>query len=139
MNKVVSMLRSELDQVKREKNVIELRGIRMEKLLDHCLDPKFEQEVSADLALLKNRTNRCVVSHLFNRCEEDDEIEGDEGQSKRNEGEEKEEDRFEGDKEQQQKSEGGKEEVQRKRIEGDADEVIWIDDNNGNTMVASSK
>lgn len=69
-----------------KKKVIEVRVIRMEKLLDYCLDPKFELEVRTNLALLKNRTNRCVVSHLFNRCEEEDE-----GQSKRNEGEQKEE------------------------------------------------
>ena len=36
LNKVVSFLRSELFQVKREKDVLELKVIRMEKLLDHC-------------------------------------------------------------------------------------------------------
>ncbi|BBG94049.1 hypothetical protein Prudu_002245 [Prunus dulcis] len=34
LNKVVSLLRSELFQVKREKDVLELKVIRMEKLLD---------------------------------------------------------------------------------------------------------
>ncbi|BBG98948.1 hypothetical protein Prudu_008476, partial [Prunus dulcis] len=65
LNKVVSLLRSELFQVKREKDVLHLKVIRMEKLLDQCLGPQFEQEVRRDLALLKQRTNRCVVSHLF--------------------------------------------------------------------------
>ncbi|BBN68474.1 hypothetical protein Prudu_443S000200 [Prunus dulcis] len=65
LNKVVSFLRSELFQVKREKDILHLKVIRMEKLLDRCLGPQFEQEVRRDLALLKQRTNRCVVSHLF--------------------------------------------------------------------------
>ncbi|BBG96664.1 hypothetical protein Prudu_005527 [Prunus dulcis] len=55
LNKVVSLLRSELFQVKREKDVLELKVIRMEKLLDHCLGSQFEQEVRKDLALLKGR------------------------------------------------------------------------------------
>ncbi|BBN68514.1 hypothetical protein Prudu_463S000100, partial [Prunus dulcis] len=66
LNKVVSLLRSELFQVKREKDVLELKVIRMEKLLDHCLGPQFEQEVRRDLALLKERTNRCA-SHIYLR------------------------------------------------------------------------
>ncbi|KAI5328497.1 hypothetical protein L3X38_027894 [Prunus dulcis] len=49
LNKVVSLLRSELFQVKREKDVLELMVIQMEKLLDHCLGPQFEQEVRRDL------------------------------------------------------------------------------------------
>ncbi|KAI5351173.1 hypothetical protein L3X38_004064 [Prunus dulcis] len=96
LNKVVSLLRSELFQVKREKDVIHLKVIRMEKLLDQCLGPQFEQEVRRDLALLKQRTNRCVVSHLFKGYREMDDIQWDEGPSNRNEGEEKEEEGIEG-------------------------------------------
>ncbi|KAI5327394.1 hypothetical protein L3X38_026790 [Prunus dulcis] len=96
LNKVVSLLRSELFQVKREKDVLHLKVIRMEKLLDHCLGPQFEQEVRRDLALLKQRTNRCVVSHLFKGyAEMDDLLQQDEGPSNRNEGEEKEDEGIE--------------------------------------------
>ncbi|KAI5354950.1 hypothetical protein L3X38_007845 [Prunus dulcis] len=95
-NKVVSLLRSELFQVKREKDVLHLKVIRMEKLLDQCLGPQFEQEVRRDLALLKQRTNRCVVSHLFKGYGEMDDIQWDEGPSNRNEGEEKEDEGIEG-------------------------------------------
>ncbi|KAI5342070.1 hypothetical protein L3X38_009945 [Prunus dulcis] len=98
LNKVVSLLRSELFQVKREKDVLHLKVIRMEKLLDQCLGPQFEQEVRRDLALLKQRTNRCVVSHLFKGYGEmDDLLQHDEGPSNRNEGEEKEDEGIEGD------------------------------------------
>ncbi|BBG96674.1 hypothetical protein Prudu_005540 [Prunus dulcis] len=84
---VVSFLRSELFQVKREKDILHLKVIRMEKLLDRCLGPQFEQEVRRDLALLKQRTNRCVVSHLFKGYGElDDLLQQDEGPSNRNEG-----------------------------------------------------
>ncbi|BBN70497.1 hypothetical protein Prudu_1489S000200 [Prunus dulcis] len=94
---VVSLLRSELFQVKREKDVLHLKVIRMEKLLDQCLGPQFEQEVRRDLALLKQRTNRCVVSHLFKGyAEMDDLLQQDEGPSNRNEGEEKEDEGIEG-------------------------------------------
>ncbi|BBN69123.1 BURP domain-containing protein, partial [Prunus dulcis] len=89
LNKVVSFLRSELFQVKREKDVLHLKVIRMEKLLDRCLGPQFEQEVRRDLALLKQRTNRCVVSHLFKDMgypEMDDLLQQDEGPSNINEG-----------------------------------------------------
>ncbi|BBG93121.1 BURP domain-containing protein [Prunus dulcis] len=87
LNKVVSFLRSELFQVKREKDILHLKVIRMEKLLDRCLGPQFEQEVRRDLALLKQRTNRCVVSHLFKGYGElDDLLQQDEGPSNRNEG-----------------------------------------------------
>ncbi|XP_020412744.1 uncharacterized protein LOC109947238 [Prunus persica] len=96
LNKVVSLLRSELFQVKREKDVLHLKVIRMEKLLDQCLGPQFEQEVRRDLALLKQRTNRCVVSHLFKGYGEMDDIQWDEGPSNRNEGEEKEDEGIEG-------------------------------------------
>ncbi|KAI5348863.1 hypothetical protein L3X38_001750 [Prunus dulcis] len=97
LNKVVSLLRSELFQVKREKDVLHLKVIRMEKLLDQCLGPQFEQEVRRDLALLKQRTNRCVVSHLFKGyAEMDDLLQQDEGPSNRNEGEEKEDEGIEG-------------------------------------------
>ncbi|KAI5328655.1 hypothetical protein L3X38_028052 [Prunus dulcis] len=96
LNKVVSLLRSELFQVKREKDVLHLKVIRMEKLLDQCLGPQFEQEVRRDLALLKQRTNRCVVSHLFKGyAEMDDLLQQDEGPSNRNEGEEKEDEGIE--------------------------------------------
>ncbi|KAI5338385.1 hypothetical protein L3X38_017656 [Prunus dulcis] len=133
-NKVVSLLRSELFQVKREKDVLELKVIRMEKLLDHCLGPQFEQEVRRDLALLKERTNRCVISHLFKGSEEMDDIQWDEGPSNRNEGEEKEDEgiegpsnRNEGEEKEEEGIEGGEvegkpsevEEAQRKRSEGD--------------------
>ncbi|KAI5355512.1 hypothetical protein L3X38_008407 [Prunus dulcis] len=97
LNKVVSLLRSELFQVKREKDFLHLKVIRMEKLLDQCLGPQFEQEVRRDLALLKQRTNRCVVSHLFKGyAEMDDLLQQDEGPSNRNEGEEKEDEGIEG-------------------------------------------
>ncbi|KAI5353596.1 hypothetical protein L3X38_006490 [Prunus dulcis] len=96
LNKVVSLLTSELFQVKRENDVLELKVIRMEKLLDHCLGPQFEQEVRRDLALLKERTNRCVISHLFKGSEEIDDIQWDEGPSNRNEGEEKKDEGIEG-------------------------------------------
>ncbi|CAL2247232.1 unnamed protein product [Prunus armeniaca] len=96
LNKAVSLLRSELFQVKREKDVLELKVIRMEKILDHCLGPHFEQEVRRDIALLKERTNRCVVSHLFKGYEEVDGMQWDEGPSNRNEGEENEDEDIEG-------------------------------------------
>ncbi|CAL8088988.1 unnamed protein product [Prunus armeniaca] len=95
LNKAVSLLRSELFQVKREKDVLELTVIRMEKILDHCLGPHFEQEVRRDIALLKERTNRCVVSHLFRGYEEVDGMQWDEGPSNRNKGEENEEEGIE--------------------------------------------
>ncbi|CAL2271198.1 unnamed protein product [Prunus armeniaca] len=117
LNKVVSLLRSEF-QVKREKDVLELKVIRMEKLLDHCLGPQFEQEVRKDLALLKKRTNRCAISHLFNGSEEMDDIRWDEGPSNKFEGEEKEEEEgIEGGEAQRKRSEV--EEAQRKRSEGE--------------------
>ncbi|CAL2244238.1 unnamed protein product [Prunus armeniaca] len=137
LNKVVSLLRSELFQVKREKDVFELKVIRMEKLLDHCLGPQFEQEVRRDLALLKERTNRCAISHLFMGSEEMDDIQWDEGPSNRNEGEEKEEEGIEGGEEPSNRNEGKEkeeegieegevqrkpsevEEAQRKRSEGE--------------------
>ncbi|BBH05486.1 hypothetical protein Prudu_016886, partial [Prunus dulcis] len=147
LNKVVSFLRSELFQVKQEKDVLHLKVIRMEKLLDRCLGPQFEQEVRRDLALLKQRTNRCVVSHLFkgygdirkwmtyfNRMkgQEDEGIQGGEGPSYRNEGEEKEEEGIEGVKGQEEEGiEGGEvqgkpsevEEGQRKTSEGEQVQV----------------
>ncbi|CAL2227687.1 unnamed protein product [Prunus armeniaca] len=92
LNKAVSLLRSELFQVKREKDVLELKVIWMEKILDHCLGLHFEQEVRRDIALLKEMTNRCVVSHLFKGYEEVDGMQWDEAPSNRNEGEENEED-----------------------------------------------
>ncbi|CAL2270918.1 unnamed protein product [Prunus armeniaca] len=117
LNKVVSLLRSELFQVKLENDVLELKVIRMEKILNHCLGPHFEQEVRRDLAVLKERTNRCAISHLFKGSEEVDDIEWDEGPSNRNEGEEKEEEGIEGGKVQRKPSEV--EEAQRKRSEGE--------------------
>ncbi|CAL8087033.1 unnamed protein product [Prunus armeniaca] len=137
LNKVVSLLRSELFQVKREKDVLELKVIRMEKLLDHCLGPQFEQEVRRDLALLKEMTNRCAISHLFKGSEQMDDIQCDEGPSNRNEGEEKEEEGIEGGEEPSNRNEGKEkeeegvegvevqrkpsevEESQRKRSEGE--------------------
>ncbi|BBN67410.1 hypothetical protein Prudu_70S000300, partial [Prunus dulcis] len=137
LNKVVSLLRSKLFQVKREKDVLDLNFIRMEKLLDHCLGPQFEQEVRRDLALLKQRTNRCVVSHLFKEYGEMDDIQWDERPSNRNEGEEKEDEgieggegpsnRNEGEEKEEEGIEGGEvqgkpsevEEGQRKRSEGE--------------------
>ncbi|BBG94754.1 hypothetical protein Prudu_003113, partial [Prunus dulcis] len=53
------------------------------------LDELNKVEVRRDLALLKERTNRCVISHLFKGSEEMDDIQWDEGPSNRNEGEEK--------------------------------------------------
>ncbi|KAI5351148.1 hypothetical protein L3X38_004039 [Prunus dulcis] len=137
LNKAVSLLRSELFQVKRKKDVLELKVIRMEKLLDHYLGPQFEQQVRRDLALLKERTNRCVISHLFKGSEEMDDIQWDEGPSNRNEGEEKEDEgieggegpsnRNEGEEKEEEGIEGGEvqgkpseiEEAQRKRSEGE--------------------
>lgn len=46
---------------------------------------------------------------------------------------------IEGDEVQRKRSEREEEEVQRKRSEEEGDEVIWDDDNNGNTMAASSE
>ncbi|KAI5334192.1 hypothetical protein L3X38_024325 [Prunus dulcis] len=80
LNKVVSLFRSELFQVKWEKDVLELKVIRMEKLLDHCLGPQFEQEVRRDLALLKEMIYSCVISHLFKGSEEMDAFNGMKGQ-----------------------------------------------------------
>ncbi|KAI5343094.1 hypothetical protein L3X38_010970 [Prunus dulcis] len=146
LNKVVSLLRSELFQVKREKDVLALKVIRMEKLLDHYLGLQFEQEVRRDLALLKERRNRCVISHLFKGSEEMDDIQWDEGPSNRDEGEEKEDEGIEGgegpsnrnegeEKEEEGIEEGevqGKpsevEEAQRKRSEG---EQVKIKSNKG--------
>ncbi|KAI5351314.1 hypothetical protein L3X38_004205 [Prunus dulcis] len=137
LNNVVSLLRPELFQVKREKDVLELKVIRMEKLLDHCLGPQFEQEVRRDLALLKERTKHCVISHLFKGSEEMDDIQWDEGPSNRNKGEEKEDEgieggegpsnRNEGEEKEEEGIEGGEvqgkpsevEEAQRKRSEGE--------------------
>ncbi|CAL2247477.1 unnamed protein product [Prunus armeniaca] len=96
LNKALSLLRSELFQVKREKDVLQLKVIRMEKNLDHCLGPHFEQEVRREIALLKEWTNHCVVSHLFKGHEEVDDMQWDEGPSNRNEGEENEEEDIEG-------------------------------------------
>ncbi|KAI5354963.1 hypothetical protein L3X38_007858 [Prunus dulcis] len=116
LNKVVSLLRSKLFQVKREKDILELKVIRMEKLLNHCLGPQFEQEVRRDLALLKERTNRCVISHLFKGSEEMDDIQWDEGPSYRNEGEEKEDEGIEGGEGPSNRNEG--EEKEEEGIEG---------------------
>ncbi|CAL9001175.1 unnamed protein product [Prunus brigantina] len=135
LNKAVSLLRSELFQVKREKDVLELKVIRMEKILDHCLGPHFEQEVRRDIALLKERTNRCVVSHLFKGYEEVDGMQWDEGPSNRNEGEENEEQDIEGGEgasktnEGEEKEEEGIEggEVPSKRNEGEEKEEEGIE------------
>ncbi|KAI5354939.1 hypothetical protein L3X38_007834 [Prunus dulcis] len=121
LNKVVSLLRSELFQVKREKDILDLEVIRMEKLLDHCLGPQFEQEVRRDLALLKQRTNRCVVSHLFKGYGEMDDIQWDEGPSNRNEGEEKEDEGIEGGEGPSNRNEG--EEMEEKRVKGQVIEM----------------
>ncbi|CAL9024513.1 unnamed protein product, partial [Prunus brigantina] len=118
LNKAVSLLRSELFQVKREKDVLELKVIRMEKIWDHCLGPHFEQEVRRDIALLKERTNHCLMSHLFKGYEEVDGMQWDEGPSNRNEGEENEEEDIEGGGEVQRKPREV-EEAQRKRSEGE--------------------
>ncbi|CAL9001325.1 unnamed protein product, partial [Prunus brigantina] len=119
LNKAVSLLRSELFQVKREKDVLELNVIRMEKIVDHCLGPHFEQEVRRDIALLKERTNRCVMSHLFKGYEEVDGMQWDEGPSNRNEGEENEEEDIEGGEGPNNRNEGEeKEEVGIERGEG---------------------
>ncbi|KAI5348049.1 hypothetical protein L3X38_000936 [Prunus dulcis] len=101
------------------------------------LDELKKVEVRRDLALLKERTNRCVVSHLFKGSEEMDDIQWDEGPSNRNEGEEKEDEgieggegpsnRNEGEEKEEEGIEGGEvqgkpsevEEGQRKRSEGE--------------------
>ncbi|KAI5351265.1 hypothetical protein L3X38_004156 [Prunus dulcis] len=88
----------------------------MEKLLDHCLGPQFEQEVRRDLALLKQRTNRCVVSHLFKGYGDMDDIQWDLGPSNRNEGEEKEDEGIEGGEGPSNRNEG--EEMEEEGIEG---------------------
>ncbi|KAI5350503.1 hypothetical protein L3X38_003394 [Prunus dulcis] len=69
-----------------------------------------------DLALLKERTNRCVVSHLFKGSEEMDDIQWDEGPSNRNEGEEKEDEGIEGGEGPSNRNEGA--EKEEKGIEG---------------------
>ncbi|CAL8162340.1 unnamed protein product [Prunus armeniaca] len=140
LNKAVSLLRSELFQVKREKDVLELKVIRMEKNLGHCLGPHFEQEVRRDIALLKERTNRCVVSHLFKGYEEVDGMQWDEGPrgegpNNRNEGEDKEEEGIErgegasktneGEEKEEEGIEGG--EVPSKRNEGEEKEEKGIE------------
>ncbi|CAL2228567.1 unnamed protein product [Prunus armeniaca] len=139
LNKAVSLLRSELFQVKREKDVLELKVIRMEKMLDHCLGPHFEQKVRRDIALLKERTNRCVVSHLFKGYEEVDGMQWDEGPSNRNKGEENEEEDIEGGEgpnnrnEGEEKEEEGIErgEVASKRNEGEEKEDEGIEGGEG--------
>ncbi|KAI5351725.1 hypothetical protein L3X38_004616 [Prunus dulcis] len=103
LNKVVSLLRSELFQVKREKDVLELKVIRMERLLDHWPSNRNEGEEK-----------------------EDEEIEGGEGPSKINEGEEKEDEGIEGGEVQGKPSEV--EEAQRKISEG---EQVKIKSNKG--------
>ncbi|KAI5350438.1 hypothetical protein L3X38_003329 [Prunus dulcis] len=85
------------------------------------LDKLNKVEVRRDLALLKQRTNRCVVSHLFKGYGEMDDIQWDEGPSNRNEGEEKEEEGIEGGEVQGKPSEV--EEGQRKRSEGEQVQV----------------
>ncbi|CAL9000034.1 unnamed protein product [Prunus brigantina] len=139
LNKAVSLLRSELFQVKREKDVLELKVIRMEKILDHCLGPHFEQEVRRDIALLKERTNRCVMSHLFKGYEEMDGMQWDEGPSNRNKGEENEKEDIEGGEgpnnrnEGEEKDEDGIEggEVPSKRNEGEEKEEEGIERGEG--------
>ncbi|KAI5343988.1 hypothetical protein L3X38_011865 [Prunus dulcis] len=126
LNKVVSLLRSELFQVKRKKDVHELKVIQMEKLLDHCLGPQFEQEVRRGLALLKERTNHCVISHLFKRSEEMDDIQWDEGPSNRNEGEEKEDEGIEGGEGPSNRNEGKEKEeegIEGSKVQGKPSEV----------------
>ncbi|BBG93879.1 BURP domain-containing protein, partial [Prunus dulcis] len=78
--------------------------------------PQFEQEVRRDLALLKERMNRCVISHLFKGSEEMDDIQWDEGPSNRNEGEEKEDEGIEGGEGPSNRNEG--EEKEEEGIEG---------------------
>ncbi|CAL2277135.1 unnamed protein product [Prunus armeniaca] len=119
LNKAVSLLRSELFQVKREKDVLELK------------------EVRRDIALLKERTNRCVVSHLFKGYEEVDGMQWDEGPrpNNRNEGEDKEEEGIErgegasktneGEEKEDEGIEGG--EVPSKRNEGEEKEEKGIE------------
>ncbi|CAL2266087.1 unnamed protein product [Prunus armeniaca] len=139
LNKAVSLLRFELFQVKLEKNVLELKVIRMEKNLDHCLGPHFEQEVRRDIALLKERTNRCVVSHLFKGYEEVDGMQWDEGPSNRNEGEDNEEEDIEGGEVPNNRNEGEekeKEGIERgegasKRNEGEEKEEEGIEGGEG--------
>ncbi|KAI5337839.1 hypothetical protein L3X38_017110 [Prunus dulcis] len=101
------------------------------------LDELNKVEVRRDLALLKERMNRCVISHLFKGSEEMDDIQWDEGPSNRNEGEEKEDkgieggegpsNRNKGEEKEEEGIEGGEvqgkpsevEEAQRKRSEGE--------------------
>ncbi|KAI5340628.1 hypothetical protein L3X38_019902 [Prunus dulcis] len=96
LNKVVSLLRSELFQVKREKDVLELKG---SKEMD-------------DIQWDEGPSNRNEGEE-----KEDEGIEGGEGPSNRNEGEEKEEEGIEGGEVQGKPSEV--EEAQRKRSEGE--------------------
>ncbi|CAL8163083.1 unnamed protein product [Prunus armeniaca] len=139
LNKAVSLLRSELFQVKREKDVFELKVIRMEKILDHCLGPHIEQEVRRDIALLKERTNRCVVSHLFKGYKEVDGMQWDEGPSNGNEGEENEEEDIEwgeGPNNRNEREEKEKEGIERgegasKRNEGEEKEEEGIERGEG--------
>ncbi|KAI5348318.1 hypothetical protein L3X38_001205 [Prunus dulcis] len=80
------------------------------------LDELNKVEVRRDLALLKQRTNRCVVSHLFKGYGEMDDIQWDEGPSNINEGEEKEDEGIEGGEGPSNRNEG--EEKEDERIEG---------------------
>ncbi|KAI5348045.1 hypothetical protein L3X38_000932 [Prunus dulcis] len=75
--------------------------VSIESIPSECADldelnKVFEREVRRDLALLKQRTNHCVFSHLFKGYGEMDDIQWDEGPSNRNEGEQKEDEGIEG-------------------------------------------
>ncbi|CAL2229921.1 unnamed protein product [Prunus armeniaca] len=99
------------------------------------LDELNKVEVRRDIALLKERTNRCVVSHLFRGYEEVDGMQWDEGPSNRNKGEENEEEgiergegpnkRNEGEEKEEQGIEGG--EGASKRNEGEEKEEEGIE------------
>ncbi|BBH01460.1 BURP domain-containing protein, partial [Prunus dulcis] len=95
LNKVVSLLRSELFQVKREKDVLHLKVIRMEKLLDQCLGPQFEQEGYPQMDDLLQQ-DEGPSNRNEGEEKEDEGIEGGVGPSNRNEGEEKGEEGIEG-------------------------------------------
>ncbi|KAI5323722.1 hypothetical protein L3X38_032794 [Prunus dulcis] len=91
------------------------------------LDELNKVEVRRDLALPKERTNRCVISYLFKGSEEMDDIQWDEGPSNRNEGEEKEDEGIEGGEGPSNRNEGEEKEeegIERGEVQGKPSKVV---------------
>ncbi|CAL2238897.1 unnamed protein product [Prunus armeniaca] len=125
LNKVVSLLRSELFQVKWEKDVLELKVIRMEKLFDHCLGPQFEHEgeEKEEEGIEGGEVQRkpSEVEEAQRKRSEGEQVKiksskGEEAQRKSSEGEEVKRESSEGEELQRKSNEG--EDPQRKRREG---------------------